>query len=320
VGPGCAGRGAGAGEGQGGGDQGQGDGQGQGGGGQGEGGGKRREQEDPPPLGLWNFFSAGWDEDFTRRPSEGRAPNLALLRVQTNFMEREVRVNYFFQNNIHSARRSNIANLDYFIAYGFNRRFMLEVLGNYEWVDGRGKNPDLSGAAPQLVGRVQLVSTPESSYSFNFRAISPNRGLEEHQTTISYGLAGFEDLTCRLGLYRVGLYYSALFDTYVGPRDPGARQNDIQYDITLAKTLAAPDAPLVGNFTVFVENFAQTDLDGLHPGHTLASITPGVRFNLGKLPGIKLGIDNWLMGGVDIPVSGPRPWDATYRFTYIKNF
>jgi hypothetical protein len=282
--------------------------------------GGRVAQADPPPLTLWNFWSAGWDEEFTRRSSEGRAPDLALLRVQTNFMEREVRINYFFQDNIHSKKRRNIQNLDYFIAYGFNRRFMLEVVGNYEWVEGRGKNLEVDGAAPQLVGRVQLISTPESSYSFNFRVISPNTGIGEHQTTLSYGLAGFEDLTERLTLYRVGLYYSVLFDTLAGSHDLGARQNDVQYDLTLAKTLTPPDTPLVGNFTLFVENFAQTDLDGDHVGRTLATITPGARFNLGKLPGLKFGLDNWLMGGVDIPVAGPKPWDATYRFTYIKNF
>src|SRR5208283_1284630 len=44
----------------------------------------------PQDLTLWNFFSAGWNEEYTRRDSEGRAPDLALLRVQTNFMEREV--------------------------------------------------------------------------------------------------------------------------------------------------------------------------------------------------------------------------------------
>jgi hypothetical protein len=28
----------------------------------------------------------------------------------------------------------------------------------------------------------------------------------------------------------------------------------------------------------------------------------------GRRPG--LGIDNWLMFGVDIPVAGPKPWNA----------
>ena len=50
------------------------------------------------------------------------------------------------------------------------------------------------------------------------------------------------------------------------------------------------------------------------------TVTPGVRFNLGKMPGIKLGIDNWVLFGVDVPVSGPQPFGATYRFSYIKNF
>jgi hypothetical protein len=276
------------------------------------------KDEPPQDLTLWNFFSAGWNEEFTRRNSEGRAPDLALLRVQTNFMEREVRVNYFHQHNITSAKRENLDSMDAFIAYAFNRRFMLETLLNYQWVDAR-KGPDFDGAAGRLVGRLQLISTQDSSYTFNFHVITPNRGLGEQQTTFSYGLAGFEDLT-PYGLYRVGLYGSVLFDSFAGPHATGARLNDVQYVLTLAQTLTDPKTPFIGNFTVFVENFAQTDLDGDNAGHTLVSITPGMRFNLGKVPGIKLGIDNWLIFGADIPISGPRPWDATYRFTYIKNF
>ena len=61
----------------------------------------------------------------------------------------------------------------------------------------------------------------------------------------------------RLGLYRVGLYYSALFDNYAGPHAVGATQSDVQYDVTVAKTLTRPDTPLIGNFTVFLETFAQ---------------------------------------------------------------
>jgi hypothetical protein len=275
--------------------------------------------ETPQDLTLWNFFSAGWDEDFTRRSSEGRAPDMALLRVQTNFMEREVRVNYFHQHNINNARRENLDDFDVLIAYGLNRRFMIELVGAQQWVDARDKIPDFDGATARLVGRTQLISTADSSYSFNYQVTAPNRGLGEKQTTISYGIAGFEDLT-RFGLYRVGLYGSVLFDSFAGPHAVGARLDDVQYVLTIAKTLTEPKTPFIGNFTVFVENFFQTDLDGAHSGTTLVSITPGVRFNLGTLPNLKFGIDNWLMFGVDIPVSGPRPWDATFRFTYIKNF
>ncbi len=281
--------------------------------------GGAKKKEDPPPLYLMDLFSTGWDEDFTRRDSEGRAPDLALLRVQTNFMEREIRVNYFYENNINSKKQKNLDDVDYFIAYAFNRRFMLEVFGNDQWVDGRNA-PDSSGPTARFVGRFQLVSLPESSYTFNFQAVAPDEGIGQHQTTLSYGVAGFEDLTHRLGLYRVGLYYSALFDTFAGPGTAGARHDDVQYDVTIAKTLTRPETPLVGNFTVFLENFYQTDLDGSTSGHTVVTLTPGVRFNLGKVQGVKLGLDNWLMFGVDVPVAGPIPYDAVYRFTYIKNF
>ena len=164
------------------------------------------------------------------------------------------------------------------------------------------------------------MDTESSSYSFNFRALAPNTGVGEHQTTLSYGLAGFEDMAFWLDLKRVGLYYSFLFDTLAGPREAGAKQNDVAYDITFAKTMTDPDTPLLGSLTAFVENFAQTNLDGAQAGQTLVSITPGIRFNLGKSNRVNFGKDNWLLFGVDIPVSGPHPWDEIYRLSYIKNF
>ena len=33
-----------------------------------------------------------------------------------------------------------------------------------------------------------------------------------------------------------------------------------------------------------------------------------------------MGKDNAIIMGTDIPVSEYSPWDATYRFTYIKSF
>jgi hypothetical protein len=273
------------------------------------------------PLTLANFFTAGWNEEYTRHPmTEDVAPDFALLRVQTNFLERELRVNYFHEYNINSPKQSAIDSLDTLIAYALNRRFMIEVLGNYEWIDGRGKTPDESGPAARLVGRVQLVDTLESSYSFNFQAITPDPGLGVHTTTLSYGLAGWEDLTKRLGLSRVGLYYSVLFDSLAGPHASGATLDDVQYVVTVAKTLTSPDTPLFGNFTVFTEFFSQTSLNGIHEGSTLTTVTPACRFNLGAPKNITGPLGNWILVGVDIPVTGPRPYDANLRLTYILTF
>ena len=111
-----------------------------------------------------------------------------------------------------------------------------------------------------------------------------------------------------------------MFDSYTGPAAAGTRTGDVGYDITVAKTVTDPDTPLFGSLTFFVENYAQTDLDGSHAGRTFVTVTPAVRFNLGKCQGLNIGKDNWIMFGTDIPISDYVPWAATYRFTYIKNF
>jgi hypothetical protein len=273
----------------------------------------------PQDLTLGNFFSAGWDEEWAKQERATGTPNLALLRVQTNFMEREFRTNYYFENNVASATTKNLTDFDSLIAWSFNRRLMLEITGAYQWTDPRsGVRED--GGNPGLVGRVQLIDTESSSYSFNFKAVAPNQELGVTQSTISYGVAGFEDLAYWFGVDRVGLYYSFLFDSFTGPVARGAKLNDVGYDVTLAKTITSTETPLLGNLTLILENYAQSDLDGSHNGRTLVSITPGVRFNLGKSDRVRIGKDNWVMLGTDIPISDYRPWDAIYRFTYIKNF
>jgi hypothetical protein len=270
-------------------------------------------------LTLLNFFSAGWSDEFSRRVRETGTPDYALLRVQTNFMEREIRVNNTYQQNINSKTKEYLNSTDAFVAYAFNRRFMIEVLGNYQWL-GERKAPNQDGGDPQLIGRVQLIDTEPSSYSFNFKVLAPDRGIGEKQTTFNYGLAGFNDMAYWLNLYKVGLYYSFSFDSLAGPHNGGAKQNDVSYDISVARTLLPPDTPFLGGFTVFLESFGQTDLDGATSGHTVVTMTPGVRFNLGKSDRVRFGNDNWLLFGADIPVSGPRPYDVGWRFSYIKNY
>jgi hypothetical protein len=277
------------------------------------------QPERPRDLTLANFFSAGWDDQWAKQERPTGTPNLALLRVQTNFMEREFRANYYAENNVASPTTRNLTDFDALIAWSFNRRLMLEITGAYQWTDprtGLGEN----GGTPGLVGRVQLVDTESSSCSLNLKAVAPNQELGVSQTTLSYGLAGFEDLAYWFGFKRVGLYYSFLFDSFAGPGAAGAKRSDVGYDITLAKTITGPETPLLGHLTLIVENYAQTDLDGSHGGRTLVTVTPGVRFNLGKAEGIQLGKDNWIMFGTDIPVSDYKPWNALYRLTYIKNF
>ncbi|MGO9115877.1 MAG: hypothetical protein ACLP9L_42265 [Thermoguttaceae bacterium] len=275
-----------------------------------------------PPLSdltLDNFFSSGWDDDFAMRTRATGTPDLPLLRAQTNNLQRLFRNNFFDQSLLNSKTRKDLVDYDGFIDWAFNRRLMLEFDGTYQWVDPRTGSPAASGGAPGILARIQLVDTEPSSLCFNFKVSAPNTPLGTTQTTLNYGYAGFEDLSYWFQLDRVGFYYSFTIDSYAGPAAKGTKQSDMQYDISLAKTITTAKAP-ISNLTLFVENFAQTDLDGSETGRTLLTVTPGLRFNFGTCKEAKLGTTNAVIMGTDIPVSEYHPWDATYRFTYIKCF
>jgi hypothetical protein len=264
----------------------------------------------PSNLTFSNFFSEGWNQEWTKRVTPGGAPDMALLHVQTNFLEREFRVDMYNQQNAASDDTGHISFLDALVAYGVNRRFMLEVVTNYEWKNGRTA-ADTSGAGGAFVGRLQFVDVPGSSFAYNFRVNTPNSGIGVNQTEFINSIAGWQDLT-GIGLKRVGLYYSVQLDTYAGPAKAGSEHNDLLYDVSLAKTWTDPDRFLIGNFTTFAEFYSTSYLDGSKHGQTVVNATPGIRLTLGH--------GNVLMGGVDLPISTPYAFDATYRLTYIYNF
>jgi hypothetical protein len=239
---------------------------------------------------------------------------MSLLHVQTNFLEREFRFDSYQQQNLSSDSNKSTYFTDALVAYGLNRRFMLEVVSNYEWKNPRtGEN--ISGAGGALLGRFQLVDVPGSSYAFNVRVSTPNVGIGNQQTEFTSSLAGWQDLT-GIGLKRVGLYYSVQEDTYTGPAAAGSKRNDLAYDVSIAKTWTDRATPLFGNFTTFVELYATTNLDGPQSErglcYTEVNVTPAFRVNLTR--------NNILMGGVDLPVSNPHDFTKTFRLTYIYDF
>lgn len=268
----------------------------------------------PSNLTLLNFFSEGWDQEWTHRSTPGGAPDMSLLHVQTNFLEREFRTDYYNQQNVRSNNTGHVSFLDGLIAYGLNRRIMLEVVGNNQWNSVRKGVPS-TGAGSAFVGRLQLVDMPGASYAFNFRVSSPNQGVGVNQTEFTSALAGWNDLT-GLGLSRVGLYYSIQEDAYSGPATKTGKNNDLAYAGALAKTWTDPHTPLAGNFTTFVELYGSSDLDG-SVRYNYLNVTPAVRTVLGR---DRLGHEHVLMAGADFPATNPRAFNTTYRVTYIFDF
>jgi hypothetical protein len=262
-------------------------------------------------LTLGNFFSEGWTQPWAKRERADGTPDMALLKVTTNFLERELRLDYARTNDLHGSKYRTTDFLNGLIAYGIDRRLMLEVISNYQW-NSAFKGAGVSGAGGGGLVRFQLVDTELSSYSMQFRINEPNQSIGQTQTSRQISLAAFNDLNALAGLYRTGLYYSVTYESLVGKHASGARESDIAYDVSLATTLTGRSTPVFGNLTPFLEAYATTDLDGSKSGHTVATVTPGMRFWFYP--------ENSLTVGGDIPVSGPHPYGGVFRVTYILNF
>lgn len=260
-------------------------------------------------LTLGNLFSEGWGDAFVKRPHEEGAPDMTLLRVQVNMLLRSVRTDYYYERFPRRSGAADISNLNQLFEWAINRRLMLQIFGNYQWSDYRHQD-DRNGPTWGALARFQLVDTEHASYALNFKVTAPNGGLEEKQTTLAASLAGWHDLA-PLGLEGIGLYWHVQEETLAGPRPPGARQHDLTYDLSLAKTWHRAHTGLT-NITTFLEAYARTDLDGPDPGRTAMSLTPGLRFTFANR--------HVFMGGIDIPLTHPRTFDEIFRLTYIYSF
>lgn len=263
-----------------------------------------------PDLGLANFFTAGWDEDWAHH--ERYTPDMALLKVTTNFLEREFRLDYSNTGVRGSATVDTSQLANGLIAYGLNRRFMLEVVSNYQWNQLNGET-GTNGGGGGAVLRTQLVDTDTLSLDLQAKLAVPNKGIGTTQTSIAYSVGAWQDLHALLpALGRMGLYESIQLESLQGPAKVGARTSDLAGDISLAKTWTSPDTPGLRNFTTFAELFFTKDLNGAVSGQTIASITPGIRTWFAKGNSITLG--------EDLPVGRRGNFYRVIRATYILNF
>jgi hypothetical protein len=261
-------------------------------------------------LTITNFFSEGWNQSWAKR--QRYTPDMALLKVTTNFLEREFRFDYVHTNVANSATLDSTDMINGLIAYGLNRRLMIEVVANYQW-----NNPFVgdtkSGDGGGFLSRFQLVDTETSSYAFQARISPANKGIGATQTSLQFAAAGWQDMHAVIeALGRFGLYYSFQYEDLLGSHAVGAMQNDISYDVSFAETWTQPTTPFFGNFTTFLEFFGQTALDGASSGKTNVTITPGIRFWF--IP------ENSISIGVDLPISSKPAVHSVVRATYIMNF
>lgn len=79
--------------------------------------------------------------------------------------------------------------------------------------------------------------------------------------------------------------------------------------LALGRILTPHDVPLFGDLTIYLSTNVYNDVT---TSLTTVTLTPGFRTHLGR--------DWYALGGVEVPVTGPRPYEESAIFWIMKTF
>ena len=82
--------------------------------------------------------------------------------------------------------------------------------------------------------------------------------------------------------------------------------------LAVGRYLTPADARYFQNLVVYAAANLHTGLSGENAGSTYFSVTPGFRFGVGN--------EWYLLGGLEVPLVGPLPFETQTIFQVIKNF
>lgn len=256
----------------------------------------------PADLTLENFFTAGWQEPYQPRPGQEQAERILLFRTPPPFLDRAVLLNYDFGLRTRP-ERINEQELGAELLLPLNRRLLFQVAAEYNF--NGDDRPGTGGASGAAAVALQLVDTTSSALNLQASLSVPGRDdLLPHRLEFGLSVAGFQDLGRRFGAQgSFGIFFP------LGSSSYGANLA-LAYSAALTKTLTG-DLPWLGHFTPFVEAAGTTTL-GVDQQTTQITLLPGAEWEVLR--------HWWLALAVEIPLTGPRPFDLGVHVSLIKSF
>ena len=245
------------------------------------------------PLPLSTFFSEGWDEPFDYPvDGSGGAPRQGWINALDGVFYRLWFLSYSHTRNLVNNGNQDIASYTLFAP--INRRFQFRF--------------DVPFFVSNRVG-------PTNSYNNNFGdvVISPRFLLSESQD-VTHILAvpirtptgkreNGNDVTSITPQYEfwANVYKAWVVRGGIGTTFPIQTRHwryTFNYNIAVGTYLTAHDRTPFGDFTVYVAGDGFKTIDDRAPDVDFFSLTPGFRSHVGR--------DWYLLGGVEVPLTGPN--------------
>ncbi len=255
------------------------------------------------PLPFATFFTEGWDEPWAGGPNgqdgEG-APRQGWLNAQDGVFYRLALATFGYQHDVGNGDNWTSAISVY---TPLNRRFELRwdipmFLSNRGPVQGGRYN--VSSPDFQLVPRFALSETENSAQSLDvtFRMptsdVSNNQGQAAVTPYYNFWVNPWAGMVLRGGV-GFGIPYGNQSVNILGAR------TTFQGNFAIGYYFTPHDMIAIGDTVWYVSTNLNTAIDHRGPNTTNLSLTPGFRIHLGG--------DWYGLGGVEVPVTHPEPFD-----------
>ena len=284
-------------------------------------------EEEWQPLSLGNLFSKGWDEPWVKSPiGTNGAPKQPWFGAADGVFARLNSVNFFYTNGLTSNTglllspfpwapvKPNTTGEQYWASYNLylplNQRLELLVVVPFLAANKSSSSGHFVTNFGDLTfsGRLRLIE----QRNFSFQALLSER------TPTGQNVNG-NDLNF--------VTPSAEFWWNFAPRwvlrggtginiDTGRTTGTSTYfnNVALGRYLTSKDAPIFRDLVVHVAVSTTSDVLGRKDHISDVYVAPGIRFGLDRS-------HRWyFLGAVQVPVSGPRPYDYQLDFSLARNY
>ncbi len=273
------------------------------------------------PLPLKTLFSEGWDEAWIGPPNGSRGgPRQGWIDAADGNFYRLGFFAYTFTNSLAQGGNGHVGSFTLYTP--LSRRLSLitqnpfidsnqptfsvgkQGLPNPSTAPGRSRNRTPTGFGDlAITPRVMLRETENLSLVAELTVQIPTgyRGTGAGQAILTPGVQFWSNFAPKW-IARGG------FNVGVGT-NPQAGGTTLLSQLAVGRVFTPHDTPLFGDFTVYL---SANVFDNVSTGRNTTTLTPGFRTHLGK--------SFYFLGGLNVPVTGPRPYEESATFWIMKVF
>jgi len=281
------------------------------------------------PLPLSTVFSEGWDEAWVGPPNGDRGgPRQGWIGAADGNFYRLAFFSYAYTNRLAQGGDGNVGGFTYYTPLSRRLELITQVpfvvsnqstfaIGKQAFPNQTGSGAGAGAGAANHGGRgtptgfgdmsftprVMLAESRNFSLTGEVTVQVPTgyRPTGSGQSIVTPGLAFWSN-------FAEGWVIRGGFNTGVGT-NPQAGGTTLVSQLAVGRTWTKHEVPIFGDFTTYLSTNV---FNALQSAATTATLTPGFRTHLGK--------SYYFLGGLDVPVTGKRPYEESVTFWFMKVF